>query len=553
MSTPANPVIDLTDESEDARQAEVLDARLARELRDEEVARELQAQDMADGDWDGPLGDAYASWAVSGKNAPRSSAAAAAASAPSLPTPTINLPPPSSLVQNLIDRHFRAHEPEQSEKEPKRGRENHEQPDKRSIRHKPDAASSAAAAAAASPPNQDMDFDGAGPADAGEDEQFDDEDIPPQDFVDDGAQLIPDEALVAALDVITSEDDTISPEDAGELVVGACEAYLTHPENYTPHPPATPATTSPSPAPATGPPSPLTSIPLPAAHKRTFGSRTKPFDGNAWIRRTGKREVRREAREAGKDEARRYGTDQTTAEWKEEAKPLGFPPGQLMFVIWEVYPYWWKHRMIKGKSDPKYWKYGLFKGDSELYELVPMDYVAFLERLLEPHRAAHKRHWMTHQSTTHPPCKIPFTYGTVNYHTSMDALLAALKRKRQLLEGGGSVEGAQSTDIDDTEEAQEDLPQLAEEDLAQLTTRGKNQLATIKAALRVIKTQRKEPPLKNTGCSHGSARDRVHMEHQRNKKRCQKDFYWHTPSGKLEAIRDALVSKYKHVIGKCCK
>jgi len=68
------------------------------------------------------------------------------------------------------------------------------------------------------------------------------------------------------------------------------------------------------------------------------------------------------------------------------------PQGEPGSTPSQVYPYWWKSRPIKGKSDPAAWKYGLFKGDSELREMVPMDFPSFFEELLKPHKAAHKRH-----------------------------------------------------------------------------------------------------------------------------------------------------------------
>ncbi|CEM12207.1 unnamed protein product [Vitrella brassicaformis CCMP3155] len=96
---------------------------------------------------------------------------------------------------------------------------------------------------------------------------------------------------------------------------------------------------------------------------------------------------------------------------------------------------------------------------------------------------------MSHKAPGRPQCRIPFTYGTVDYPTSMDALLAALQCKRQHLVDGQCVECAQPADMHDTEEAEEAGPQL--------TGRDGRQLAAINAALGVIKNG-EVPPLKGT-------------------------------------------------------
>jgi len=123
----------------------------------------------------------------------------------------------------------------------------------------------------------------------------------------------------------------------------------------------------------------------------------------------------------------------------------------------------------------------------------------------------------------------------------MEALLAALLRKRQHLEDGECGECAPSVDMHDTEEAG---PQLTGLDGRQLTA--------VEAALDVI-AKHELPPLKKTGCTLDSANKRCVMKHQRNKKECRAIFPWST-HGKLEAIKEALLLKYEHLLGtKCCQ
>ncbi|CEM11683.1 unnamed protein product [Vitrella brassicaformis CCMP3155] len=139
-------------------------------------------------------------------------------------------------------------------------------------------------------------------------------------------------------------------------------------------------------------------------------------------------------------------------------------------------------------------------------------------------------------------CKITFTPGASRGgSTSMEALLKALELKRQHLLTGKCA-------VCDTSPARGD-----EEGDANLTTRDRRQLAAINAALGVINTQREVPPTFGTGCFVYESRRLVIMSHKRAPKpECRKTFPWH--HGKLQAIQDALVLKYDHVLKRrCCQ
>ncbi|CEM12180.1 unnamed protein product [Vitrella brassicaformis CCMP3155] len=290
----------------------------------------------------------------------------------------------ASYEKEAIDRGF-PQLAQQSKKEAKRGRDNRNQPLKRSMRRKTQPGSSAAAAAAAPPSPEDTESEGEGSEDGWKDEPV----------IGDDKLLMTPEVFAATFEGITDDDTTVQPEEEEEELGELYENCVVDPDEYiheedAPSPPPHPSSASPTTAPAPVFTSPNNKIPLPHPALRTFRPRTKGR-GNAWITSTGLREVRRSASDAGKEEKERLESGRSTGGPSSVSKALGAQPGQLLFIVIEIFHYLWKHSMIKGRCVPHIWGRSLMKGDKNWPEPAPWRFQDFLYQMMGPHTADHKR------------------------------------------------------------------------------------------------------------------------------------------------------------------